>query len=56
MPMTDEISEIVMSRGSTVDIDRQAREDGILNMRQSGLDKVAQGITTLEEVERVTAG
>ncbi len=54
MPMTDEISSIVMARGSTVDIEKQARKEGILSMRQSGLRKVASGITTMEEVERVT--
>lgn len=56
MPMTDEISEILMSSGSTLDIERQARKEGVLSMRRSGLNKVAAGDTTLEEIERVTAG
>jgi type IV pilus assembly protein PilB len=55
MPMSDEISELVMSGCSTLDIDRQARREGVKNMRQSGLEKVANGVTTLAEVERVTA-
>ena len=54
--MTEALADIVMSRGSTVDIDRQARLEGIRSMRDSGLMKVAEGVTTLEEVERVTAG
>ena len=54
MPMSNEIADIVMSNGSTVDISRQAKSEGIKNMRVSGLDKVAKGITTLEEIERVT--
>ena len=54
MPMSNEIADIVMSNGSTVDIARQARSEGVKNMRVSGLDKVAKGITTLEEIERVT--
>jgi type IV pilus assembly protein PilB len=54
MPMSDEIADIVMANGSTVDIARQARSEGIKNMRIAGLDKVAKGITTLEEIERVT--
>ena len=54
MPMSSEIADIVMSNGSTVDISRQAKSEGIKNMRVSGLDKVAKGITTLEEIERVT--
>jgi type IV pilus assembly protein PilB len=56
MPMTSSLSDIVMAGGSTVDIERQARIEGINSMRQSGLLKVKQGITTLEEVERVTTG
>ena len=56
MPMTDSLADIVMGRGSTVDIERQARKDGVASMRVSGLRKVAEGLTTLEEVERVTAG
>jgi type IV pilus assembly protein PilB len=54
MPMTNEIAEIVMAKGSTVEIERQARSEGFDSMRLSGLAKVAQGITTLEEIERVT--
>jgi type IV pilus assembly protein PilB len=56
MPMTSALSDIVMAGGSTLDIERQARIEGIYSMRQSGLLKVKQGITTLEEVERVTTG
>ncbi len=56
MPMTSALSDIVMAAGSTVEIERQARIEGINSMRQSGLLKVKQGITTLEEVERVTTG
>jgi type IV pilus assembly protein PilB len=54
MPMTDEISQIVMANGSTLDIETQCRKEGIISMRESGLLKVAAGLTTLEEVERVT--
>ncbi len=54
MPMTNEIAEIVMAKGSTAEIERQARSEGFDSMRLSGLAKVAQGITTLEEIERVT--
>ncbi|MGI9319550.1 MAG: type IV-A pilus assembly ATPase PilB [bacterium] len=55
MPMSDEISELVMSNCSTLEIERQARREGVKNMRQAGLEKVASGVTTLEEIERVTA-
>ena len=54
MPMTNEIAEIVMARGSTVDIENSAKNAGVVSMRLSGLGKAAQGLTTLEEIERVT--
>jgi len=54
MPTTDVIAELVMSNCNSIDIEKQARSEGVLSMRQSGLKKVAEGITTLAEVERVT--
>jgi type IV pilus assembly protein PilB len=54
LPMSDAIAELVMTQCSTLEIERQARAEGVVAMRQSGLEKVAAGITTLEEVERVT--
>lgn len=54
MPMSDAIAELVMTGCSTLEIERQARAEGVNTMRRSGLEKVAEGLTTLEEVERVT--
>ena len=54
MPMTPKLSDLVMANASTQELEKQARSDGIKSMRQSGLLKVAAGLTTLEEVERVT--
>jgi len=54
MPVSSTISELILKGASHEDIQLQARSDGILTMRQSGLEKVALGITSIEEVERVT--
>ena len=54
LPMSDAIAELVMTEASTLEIERQARAEGVKAMRQSGLEKVAAGVTTLAEVERVT--
>ena len=54
MPVSDQIAELVMSDCNALDIDRSARAAGVLSMRQSGLQKAAAGVTTLEEIERVT--
>ena len=54
MPISDEISRIIMKNGTAHDIADQALREGISDLRQSGLRKVRQGLTSLEEVEAVT--
>lgn len=54
MPITDEISRIIMKNGTAVDIADQAKREGVKDLRQSGLLKVKAGLTSLEEVEAVT--
>jgi type IV pilus assembly protein PilB len=54
LPITDEMTRILMKNGSAIDIATQARSEGVLNLRQSGLIKVKQGITSLEEIESIT--
>lgn len=48
------MQEIVLRNGSALDIKRQAQQEGILSLRQSGIRKVLKGITSLSEVNRVT--
>lgn len=54
MPISDEMSRIIMSEGNAIQLADQAKKEGINDLRQSGLLKVKQGITSLEEVNRVT--
>ncbi|MDR2129155.1 MAG: Flp pilus assembly complex ATPase component TadA, partial [Burkholderiaceae bacterium] len=54
MPITEEIQRIILSDGSALDIAQQARQQGVRSLRSSGLHKVMQGITSLEEVIAVT--
>jgi type IV pilus assembly protein PilB len=54
MPITDEMRQIIMRNGTVLDIAEQARKEGVRNLRQSGLLKVKQGMTSLEEIEAVT--
>ncbi len=54
MPLYEEIRELVLSGASTPEIKRAAMSRGVKTLRQSGLTKVREGITTLEEVMRVT--
>jgi type IV pilus assembly protein PilB len=54
MPISDEMSRIIMKNGTAIDIADQARREGVRDLRQSGLRKVKAGFTSLEEVEAVT--
>ena len=42
-----------MSGGNSFDILKQAQLEGMLSLYQSGLEKIRQGLTTLEEINRV---
>jgi len=54
MPVTEAIQRIIMSGGTSLDIAAQAAEEGVKNLRQSGLLKVKQGLTSLDEVLSTT--
>jgi len=52
--ITPEIGRIIMEEGNSLEIAQQAKKEGFRNLRKSALMKAAQGITSLEEVNRVT--
>ena len=54
MPISEEINRIIMKNGDAIDIAQQAQREGIRDLRQSGLLKVKQGLTSLEEIEACT--
>ncbi|KPC49225.1 type IV-A pilus assembly ATPase PilB [Amantichitinum ursilacus] len=54
MPISDEMNRIIMKNGTAIDIADQARLEGVRDLRQSGLIKVRQGLTSLEEILAVT--
>ncbi|WP_434609505.1 type IV-A pilus assembly ATPase PilB [Pseudomonas sp. D2-30] len=51
---TPELQRLIMAEGNSLEIDLQMRKDGFNDLRTSGLFKVMQGITSLEEINRVT--
>ncbi|MBW8189551.1 type IV-A pilus assembly ATPase PilB [Neiella marina] len=55
MPMTDAIAKIIMEGGNSLQIAQQSQQEGLSNLRQSALRKVAQGVTSLAEAARVTS-
>jgi type IV pilus assembly protein PilB len=54
MPVTDTIGRIIMEGGNAMQIADQAKADGIPDLRMAGLRKVKDGVTSLEEINRVT--
>ncbi|MDG2303683.1 MAG: type IV-A pilus assembly ATPase PilB [Candidatus Binatia bacterium] len=54
MIMTDLLRELILSGASSAELKRQAMEDGMKTLRQSGVEKIIEGITTVEEVMRVS--
>ncbi len=54
LPVSKNIGRIVMEGGNALDISDQAAKEGVKDLRQSGLEKVRQGITSLAELHRVT--
>lgn len=54
LPISEEIGRIIMQGGNALDIADQAQKENIPDLRQSGLKKAASGVTSLEEINRVT--
>ncbi len=50
MPITETMQDMILKNASAMDIGREAQRNGVRDLRQSGLVKVKQGITSLEEV------
>lgn len=55
MDVTEEIQSLIVAHATSAEIQRKAIEQGMITMRQDGYLKALQGITTLEEVNRVTS-
>ena len=54
MEVSEIMGRIIMEGGNAMQIADQALKEGVVDLRQSGLNKVKEGITSLEEVNRVT--
>jgi type IV pilus assembly protein PilB len=54
LPMLEPIRELILNGANTAEIKRESMRLGIKTMRQSGLTKMKEGVTSLEEVLRVT--
>lgn len=54
MDLTEDIRELILSGATAVELRRKAIEEGMITLRQSGLQKIRDGVTTIDEVVRET--
>jgi type IV pilus assembly protein PilB len=54
LDLTDRIREMIIDRRPTSEIKRVAREEGMTTLRESGLAKIREGITSVKEINKVT--
>ncbi|MBK8239104.1 MAG: hypothetical protein IPK74_26570 [Deltaproteobacteria bacterium] len=55
MALSDPLKDLVLQGASTAELKTEAIRLGMVTLRRSGLNKVAEGVSTLEEILRVTA-
>jgi type IV pilus assembly protein PilB len=53
MPVSEAIERLIVERKSADEIGRVARAEGMTSLRQDGLERVLQGMTSVEEISRV---
>jgi type IV pilus assembly protein PilB len=54
MEITDELRELILIGASALELRKKAIDDGMISLRESGLCKIREGVTTIEEVVRET--
>jgi type IV pilus assembly protein PilB len=54
LPLSEEIGRLIMEGGNAIQLADQAKREGTADLRESGLKKVIAGVTSLEEINRVT--
>ncbi len=53
LPVTERVGKLILERASASDIDKAAKEEGMITLKQDGYLKVVEGTTTVEEILRV---
>ena len=56
MLIKDNIKEAILQGASSIELRELGRKNGMLTLREAGLQKIREGMTTVEEVLRVTTG
>lgn len=54
MPVSEKMQTIIIQGGSTKNLEEQSEKEGVLTLRESGLEKIIAGVTSIEEINRIT--
>jgi type IV pilus assembly protein PilB len=54
MTLSEKMRAMILEGANAMQLADQAKDDGINDLRESGLNKIRMGITSLEEIDRVT--
>jgi type IV pilus assembly protein PilB len=54
MPISEEMRTLILNGGDTLQLANLASKEGIKDMRESGREKIRQGVTSIEEIDRIT--
>lgn len=54
MPVSEAMENLIIKGGLTTELEEQAAQEGVLTLRESGFKKVIAGITSIEEINRIT--
>jgi type IV pilus assembly protein PilB len=54
MEVSEAMGRIIMEGGNAIQVADQAASEGVIDLRRAGLNKVREGLTSLEEINRVT--
>ena len=54
MTLSEKMRTLILDGGNAIQLAEQAKADGINDLRESGLNKVRFGVTSIEEIDRVT--
>jgi len=54
MPISEAMQKLILEGGNSMELEAHANSEGVLNLRATGLNKVSEGLTSLEEINRVT--
>ncbi|MDX1668716.1 MAG: type IV-A pilus assembly ATPase PilB, partial [Limnobacter sp.] len=50
MPVSEPVRELILSNASASTMEAQIRKEGVINMRESGVQKIKSGVTSIEEI------